>query len=183
MPTMKSASALSDRVKVTPATAAERPLIEGLFQFYSYDFSEMEPPGSSDFEFNDEGQFDPYTFMEDYWREPDRWPLLIRLDRRLAGFALVNTHSHHGGRVERNMAEFFVARKYRRGGVASEAVRQILGRYPGRWEVAVVERNTTALAFWPKAIAATPGVWDLTRNEGDGVHWRGPIWTFHSEHH
>ncbi len=178
---MKPMGALSDRVKVTPATEAERPLIEGLFQFYAYDFSEMEPPNSSDFEFDEQGQFGAYEDMADYWREPDRWPLLIRIDGRLAGFALINNHSHHGGRVERNMAEFFVARKFRRGGVASEAVRQILARYPGRWEVAVVERNTAALAFWPRAIAATPGVWDLNRNEGDGVHWRGPIWTFRSE--
>src|SRR5580698_7830308 len=107
---MKPVSGLSDRVKVTPAAATERPLIEGLFQFYSYDFSEMEPPNSSDFEFDTRGQFSAYEYMADYWREPERWPLLIRVDGRTAGFALVNTYSHHGGRVERNMAEFFVAR-------------------------------------------------------------------------
>jgi len=175
-------SDLSARVHVTPASKAERPLVEGLFQFYAYDFSEMEPADSNDFEFNAKGAFDPYPFMADYWREADRWPLLIRLDGRLAGFALVNTHSHRdGGRVERNMAEFFVARKFRRGGVASEAVKQILARYPGRWEVAVVERNTAAKAFWPRAIAAAPGVWDLEQVDGDGVHWRGPIWTFRAE--
>ena len=42
-------------------------------------------------------------------------------------------------------------------------------------------RNAAAKAFWPRAIAAVPGVWDLERAEGDGVHWRGPIWTFHAE--
>ncbi|HEX4180384.1 MAG TPA: GNAT family N-acetyltransferase [Caulobacteraceae bacterium] len=141
----------------------------------------MEPPGSTDMDFNSEGRFGPYTYLPDYWRDDDRWPLLIRIDGRPCGFALINTYSNQGGQVERNMAEFFVARKYRRGGVASEAVRQILGRYPGQWEVSVVDRNTAALAFWPRAIAAVPGVWDLERIEGDGVRWRGPIWTFHSE--
>jgi predicted acetyltransferase len=178
---MPSQQELSGRVRIAPASANERPMVEGLLQFYTYDFSEMEPRGSTQFDFDDRGLFEDYEYLEDYWREPDRWPLLIRLDGRLAGFALINTHSHRIGRVDRNMAEFFVARKFRRGGVASEAVRQILGRYPGRWEIAVVERNAAAKAFWPRAIAATPGVWDLTRVEGDGVHWRGPIWTFRSE--
>jgi predicted acetyltransferase len=179
---MTASSDITARVQVSPASRAERPLIEGLFQFYAYDFSEMEPADSPGFDFNAKGGFDPYPFMAEYWRDPDRWPLLIRVDRRLAGFALINTHSHRdGGRVERNMGEFFVARKFRRGGVAIAAVQQVLARFPGRWEVAVVERNTAAKAFWPRAIAAAPGVKDLQRLEGDGAHWRGPIWTFRAE--
>ncbi len=95
------------------------------------------------------------------------------------GFALLNQHSHRdGGHVDRNMAEFFVARKHRRHGVASEAVRLVLAAYPGRWEVAVVARNAHAQDFWPRAIAAAPNVSDLVRHEGDGEHWRGPIWGF-----
>ena len=90
----------------------------------------------------------------------------------------MNTHSHRGGGVERNMGEFFIARKHRRAGAATRAVGQILADYPGRWEIAVVERNTTAKAFWPRAIASAPNVADLTRVEGDGDHWRGPIWCF-----
>jgi predicted acetyltransferase len=162
---------------VTPATAAERSILEALAQFYVYDFSELEPPGSDALDFEAHGAFGPLPHLAEYWTDPDRHPQLIRLGDKLAGFALINTHSHRGGQVERNMAEFFVARKFRRQGVASEAVRQILALCPGRWEVAVAARNTAALVFWPRAIAAA-GVTDLTRLEGDGVHWRGPIWTF-----
>jgi predicted acetyltransferase len=166
-------------VTIRPAGAGDRPLIEGMFQFYAYDFSEMEPEGSTDFEFNAAGAFEPYDFMDSYWRDANRWPLVIQVGGRPAGFALVNTHSHlDGGEVERNMAEFFVARKHRRRGVAAEAVRQVLALHPGRWEVAVVERNMAAKAFWPKAIASSPNVLALERREGDGDHWRGPIWTF-----
>lgn len=103
---------------------------------------------------------------------------LILLKDKLVGFALLNTRSHRGGTIERNMGEFFIARKHRRRGLATEAVRQILMTYPGRWEVAVVERNLAAKAFWPKAIAAAPNVSELIRLEGDGEHWRGPIWSF-----
>ena len=62
--------------------------------------------------------------------------------------------------------------------VARAAVQAILNRYPGRWEAAIAERNTAARAFWPAAVAATPGVHDLTTLQGDGVHWTGPILGF-----
>lgn len=166
------------QVSVTPAGEADRSLIEGLFQFYIYDFSEMEPAGSDALSFNDAGRFDPYPYLPEYWSAADRWPLLIRVDGRLAGFVLINTLSHRGGAVERNMAEFFVARKYRGNSVAAEALHQVLALHPGRWEVAVVARNARALAFWPRAIAAAPRVRDIERLERDDAHWKGPIWTF-----
>jgi predicted acetyltransferase len=166
-----------ETVRVAPAAAAERPLVEGLARFYIYDFSELEPAGSDALDFDAQGSLGPLPHMADYWRDPDRHPLLIRVGDKLAGFALINSHSHRGGQVERNMAEFFVARKFRRHGVASEAVRQVLALYPGRWEVAVAERNAAAKAFWPRAIAAA-GVTGLTEVAGDGRHWRGPIWCF-----
>jgi predicted acetyltransferase len=103
---------------------------------------------------------------------------LIRLKDKPVGFALLNTNSHRGGTIERNMGEFFVARKHRRRGLATEAIRQILVLYPGRWEVAVAERNLVAKAFWPRAIAAASNVSELIRLEGDREHWRGPIWSF-----
>jgi predicted acetyltransferase len=166
------------RVRVEPASEAERPLIEGLTQFYIYDFSEMPPTEPDRFAFNEGGLYGPFDDMADYWGRDGHHPLIIRVDGRPAGFALINTTSHRGGAVERNMAEFFVARLYRRAGVASEAVRQILALYPGRWEAAVMERNKAAQAFWPQAIASAAGVSRLERLEGDGKHWRGPIWTF-----
>ena len=165
-------------VEVAPATLADKPLIEGLFQFYAYDFSELEPVGSRDFAFTADGRFEAYPYMDAYWSEPDRWPLLIRVGGEAAGFALINTHSHRGGSVERNMGEFWVARKHRRAGVGAEALRRILALHPGRWEVAIAERNTAAQAFWPRAIAAAPNVRELKETAGDGEHWTGPIWTF-----
>ena len=161
------------------AKPSEQTLLEGMIQFYFYDFSEMEPDGSDSMEFDARGQFGEYVYLPDYWREPGRVPLIIRRGDSPVGFALLSQHSHRdGGHVERNMAEFFVARKHRRHGVAREAVRLILAAYPGRWEVAVVARNTGALAFWPGAIAAAPNVSELVRHEGDGQHWTGPIWSF-----
>ncbi len=167
-------------VSVELASDSDRILIESLSQFYIYDFSEVEPSGSYEFEFDEQGGYSPLRGIDRYWRIEGFRALLIRVNNRLAGFALVDIRSRRGGRVEHNMAEFFVARKHRRRGVGSEAVRQILVRYPGLWEIAVVERNFAARAFWPRAIGAAPNVSGLVQADGDSEYWRGPIWTFRS---
>ena len=165
-------------VTVRQARAEERALIDGLLKFYIYDFSEMEPAASDRFDFDESGGYGLWPDLGDYWSREGFHPLLILAGGKFAGFALVNTHSHQGGEVERNMGEFFIARKYRRGGIGASAVGSILAALPGVWEVAVAERNRVAKAFWPRAIAGAPGVSDLVRLEGDGDHWRGPIWRF-----
>jgi predicted acetyltransferase len=163
-------------VTVRPASAAERPLIEGLMQLYTYDFSEMEPAGSDRFDLQADGLFEPYP-LDAYWRDDDCWPLLIEVDGRPAGFALLNRDSHRGAKNDRHMGEFFVARKFRKAGVGAAALKQIFAMHPGVWEVAIVERNDAAKAFWPKAIKASGGL-DLQGHAGDGEHWTGPIWSF-----
>jgi predicted acetyltransferase len=172
------AVAVDRTICVRVAEASERALIEGLLQFYVYDFSELEPQDSERLDFNENGRFDVLIRLDDYWQGREGFhALLILAGGRPAGFALVNTTSHRGAAVERNMGEFFVARKYRRRGVAREAVRQILALYRGHWEIAVTARNAAAQAFWPQAIAAAHAS-DIVRHEGDGVQWRGPIWSF-----
>jgi predicted acetyltransferase len=165
-------------LSVALAAVGERPLIEGLSRFYVYDFSEMEPAASRDFEFDDRGDLGTLPGLDAYWAREGFHPLVIRLGVHPIGFALVNTHSHQGGAVERNMGEFFIARKHRRRGLATAAIHRILSLYPGEWEVAVVERNLAAKTFWPRAIASAPNIDGLLRIEGDGEQWRGPIWCF-----
>ena len=165
-------------VTVSAATEAERVLIEGLVQFYIYDFSELEPAVSDRFEPGIDGRFADYPELPRYWSDPAREALMIRSNGRPAGFALINTTSHSGMPVDRNMGEFFVMRKHRRGGVASAAARAILARYPGQWEIAIAGRNLAAVAFWPRAVAGATGVADLVTLEGDGERWTGPILRF-----
>jgi predicted acetyltransferase len=167
-----------DAVTVKLASRSERQVIESLLQFYIYDFSEMEPSDSGKLEFDDQGSYPTLPNLESYWLVEGFWPLLIRLGQSLVGFALINTLSHRGGSVEHNMGEFFVARKYRGCGVATEAVRQIFVQYPGQWEVAVAARNLRAMAFWTRTLAMAPNVSQLSLCEGDSAHWRGPIWSF-----
>jgi predicted acetyltransferase len=104
-------------------------------------------------------------------REPDqltRWfadptahLLTILSDGRPAGFALVTTGGPAppggGPRPDYRMAEFFVARPFRRRGVGRGAVRLVLDRFDGRWEISQYLRNPAAVSFWRKVIALYTG--------------------------
>ena len=50
------------------------------------------------------------------------------------------------------MAEFFVLRKYRRGGVGTDAARAVFARFPGEWQTRQQFVNEAAIAFWRRTI-------------------------------
>jgi predicted acetyltransferase len=162
--------------EVDLARREEQGALENLFQLYVHDFSEFwagKPQG----ELGDDGRFGPYP-LDACWTEPDNIPLLFRVDGRLAGFALINKASHSGGEVDRNMAEFFVVRKHRRGALGSHAAQTIFSRYPGRWEAAIARANTAALAFWRRAVSTHPGLLEAEEVDRDDDHWNGPVLRF-----
>ena len=164
-------------LEITVAPAVERELIANLFQLYTHDFSEFwadRPEG----ELRGDGRFASYPYLDDYWREPGRIPLVFRVGGHPAGFALLNTLSHSGLPVDRNMAEFFIVRKHRRGGTGTAAARGLFGLYPGVWEAAVMRKNLAALAFWRRAIRECPDVSEVEERDYQTDHWNGPILRF-----
>ena len=159
------------------ASPEQRQTLNNLFQLYIHDFSEQwwdRPDG----ELNESGTFGDVP-LEDFWKEPGHYPLLIRRNGALVGFALVDARSHTGGGLlDRNMTEFFIARKYRRGGVGTAAAQAIFSRYPGLWEAAVARRNTGALAFWRGAIGSHPAVSEIDEQDVDTELWNGWVLRF-----
>ncbi len=97
-------------------------------------------------------------------REPDplqRWlvdrtALLITIldDRQPVGFAMVARETHAARQSDYRMAEFFIDRAHRRRGLGRSAVRLILDRYAGRWEISEYTRNPAAVQFWRKVVMA-----------------------------
>ena len=168
--------AAMNEIELQVASAADRSVLENLFQLYIHDFSEHWS-GTAKGELGDDGRFEPYP-LDVYWRDEGAVPLLLRRAGLLVGFALVNRAGHLGLALDRNLAEFFIARKHRRAGLGQAAAAAIFIRYPGQWETAVARRNVGALTFWRRAIATHPRVRDLEEHDVTPPAWNGAVIRF-----
>jgi predicted acetyltransferase len=160
-------------VAVVAASPQDRPIVERLLQLYEYDVSDF-----MDEDLDAEGVYQT-TDTEAIWR-PGRHTILVKVDGKLAGFALIARHqSYLGDGGTHLVEEFFVMRKYRRRGVGEHVARTLFDRFPGRWEVSTTHQNTAAQAFWRRVIGRYTN--DAYREVAvDSDRWRGPVWTFGS---
>jgi predicted acetyltransferase len=142
----------STNIEVLAATSDQQPIVANLLELYSHDFGDFH-----DLELDQDGRFG-YPDLPLYWSEPNRHPLLAWVDGKLAGFILIRQGSAiSGDPTIWDMAEFFVIRRYRRLGIGTRLAHEIWRRFPGLWEVRVMEANHAACIFWGKAIAAFVG--------------------------
>src|SRR5271170_936617 len=129
----------SPQIEVVPATAEQRPVLANLLELYVHDFSEIQPV-----ELRPDGRFG-YDNLPRYWLEPHWHPLLLKVDGKLAGFALVKKGSEiSGNEMAWDMAEFFIVRRHRRRGAGTAAAHEVWRRFLGPWEVRVMESNHAA---------------------------------------
>jgi predicted acetyltransferase len=156
-----------EKVTLERGRAAQKALLENLVQLYVHDFTDFLGP-KRQIDVLPDGRFPDLIGLERYWSEPDRSVWFIEADGKLAGFALLNAITHSGEKADFNMAEFFVTRPYRGKAVAERAVVQLLEMHPGQWEVAILQRNTPAQRFWPRAVAlANISARETLKEEGE----------------
>ena len=140
-------------VDAVPVPEDQQAVLLRLWELYLYDFSEMDGG-----DVGEDGRFWGAKGLDEYWRDPRRHAFFVRIDGRLAGFALVHRHGRLVDDPEvTRMAEFFVMRKYRRRGVGALVATRLFDLFPGRWEVWEIERNVGAHAFWRRVIGRYTG--------------------------
>ena len=129
------------------ATPAHESVLSNLLQLYIHDFSELirlrlEP----------DGRF-AYPELPLYWSEPSRFPFLATVDGAWAG--LVFVRQIQDAAIDAplwDVVEFFVLRGYRHRGIGTRLAHLAFARFPGAWQVRVMEANATAARFWGRAI-------------------------------
>ena len=158
---------MSDSIQVIPALAEQEPILANLLELYAHDFSEFH-----DLELGPDGRFG-YEHLPLYWSDSARHPFLVFVDGKLAGFVLVKLGSEVSGNVSVwDMAEFFVIRGYRRRGIGAHVAHEMWRRFPGTWEVRVMESNISAQHFWAQAISGfAERVIGPARVDHDGKCW------------
>lgn len=148
----------------------EKSVLRNLLELYLYDFTEYSPG-----DVNEHGLYG-YTRLDHYWTEEGRHPYFIRVNGKLAGFALVR----EVGMTDTNetiysIAEFFVMKQYRHGGVGRTIAYQLFDTFGGVWRVAQIEKNVLAQIFWRKVIGEyTGGNYEEVTESG----WIGSIQQF-----
>ncbi len=120
-------------------------ILTNLMQFYIYDFSEF-----IEAHVEENGRFGDYP-LNDYWKEDNHLPYLVRFNGNYAGFVLVKwikteTKSYF------SIAEFFIMKKYRRTGLGKTVAKDIFRLHKGKWEVFQMEKNEPAQLFWRNVI-------------------------------
>jgi predicted acetyltransferase len=162
-----SVRSLSLAIEVIPATLEQQPVLANLLELYAHDFSEF-----FDVEVGPDGRFG-YPDLPRYWVESGRHPFLVRVDGRLAGFVLVKLGSSvSGDPAIWDMVEFFVLRRFRRQGVGTAIAFEVWKRFPGPWEIRVMEVNP-ALGFWERAVAEfSGGRFEAKQLEMGGLRWK-----------
>jgi len=157
---------------VHPATAHDQPMLRRLMQLYLYDFSELE-----EIELDDDGVLGHREFVEEQLG-PRHDVYVIRAGGQLAGFAILTRGSylaHDSGVMD--MTQFFVARGFRKRGVGASAAQQLFAKYPGAWEVRVIDSNTAARSFWRETINRfTRG--NFAESRANSARHKGPVFSF-----
>jgi len=140
------------KIEIVPASLEQKPVLANLLELYEHDFCEF-----VELEIGPDGRFG-YRDLDIYWTEPARHPLLVYVDTRLAGFALIDGLPRGSPDVMVwDVAEFFILRGYRRTGIGTEVAHQLWKRFPGRWQVRVIVSNRPAYRFWHHAIKSFAG--------------------------
>ena len=163
------------KVEIIPALEEQEPILANLLELYAHDFSEF-----IDLKLGADGRFG-YKHLPLYWRESNRHPFLITVNGYLAGFVFVRRGSEISNDADVwDMAEFFIVRGYRRLGIGTKVVHEVLEKFPGKWEVRVIDRNQRAMKFWGRAISEFLGKdVDSVPSDKGGQGWH--IFSFDSK--
>ncbi len=149
---MNEPERLRQNIEIIPASREQKAILANLLELYTYDFWEF-----VELEIGPDGRFG-YSDLDIYWTEPARHPLLVYVDSKLAGFALIDGLARESAGVRVwDVAEFFILRGYRRAGIGTQVAHQVWRRFPGRWQVRVIVSNEPAYRFWHEAIKSFAG--------------------------
>ena len=162
-------------VEIIRALPEQGPILANMLELYAHDFSEF-----VDLKLGDDGRFG-YKHLPLYWKESNRYPFLVMANSHFAGFVFVRRGSEISNDADVwDMAEFFIVRGFRRLGLGMKVAQEIWKKFPGKWEVRVMDRNHKAKDFWRRAINEFLGkTIEPTPLDKDGEGWR--VFSFESK--
>ena len=140
---------MKHKITLCKATKEDKNTIQNLGRFYVYEMSRYcgflpgwETPSNGLFECIDLGS---------YCEDPESHAFLVKVDKELAGFVLINKMGTTSD-VDWNIGEFFIISKFQGSGIGGYVAKQIFDQFPGIWEISQMPENTAAIDFWLKVV-------------------------------
>jgi len=156
-------------VRDTRQSRTDRRWIESVYRDY---LNDLAPLGTGIFPILGEiGHREPDQ-LASWFADSSAQILTILHSNQPVGFAMVRLGQPLATRtlIDFTMAEFFIARDWRRRGVGQEAVRLIFDRFSGRWHIMEYLRNPGAVSFWRRVVNSyTEGRYQEQTRDGE-VH-------------
>jgi len=148
-------------VKVKPADISQKSLIRSFIQDYLTELSQF-PDENPDYQ-DEQGIFH-YPYLDDYWRNPERFPFIISYDEKQVGFAFVRKVDDHW-----EMAEYYVLPGFRRRRLGFSCAAKIIKNHPGLWKIGFNKQNYPSRQLWKK-LAHILGHDDIEEGQLDDSH-------------
>jgi predicted acetyltransferase len=117
-------------LQISSVKENERDILANMLGYYLYDLNEIFSEQIL-FEFQVDGNLH-YPNLDLYWREDTRFAYLFRINNTLVGCGLV--HKNPFFNTDQNVhviAEFYVAKMYRRHGIGMQAAIKMMQFNPG----------------------------------------------------
>ena len=138
-------------IHIIPATLNNYPTIQNMARFYVYDMSEY-LGDLEGWELPEDGLYECLDFKK-YFEAKDTHPFLIRKDKELVGFIIIDKKGS-GETIDFNMAQFFILRKFKNKGIGRYIAKECFNKFKGTWEVMVMPGNKGAYQFWKNCITS-----------------------------
>jgi predicted acetyltransferase len=139
----------------------DRAWITKVFREYQDD---LDPASSGIFPKLFETGYNEQDPVARWFADRNAWPLVIVGETGPVGFAMVARVPPQAGQPpsgqpppDYRMGEFFIAREHRGLGLGRGAVKLILDRFAGRWEITQYLRNSGAVKFWRDVLSVYTG--------------------------
>lgn len=133
------------KLEIVPVGIEEKEILRNLLEKYDYEFSQYDN--------RDVNKLGLYGYhIDNYWIEKKHWAFFIKVDGKLAGFAMVNDHPEAKEETDYSLSEFFVMYKYRRLGVGKSVAFKVFDMFKGRWQLKRHPKNVGSVYFWNNVI-------------------------------
>lgn len=158
------------KISIASVKKDEKEILNNLLEKYRYEFSQY-----NKMDVNSLGLYG-YDFLDNYWTEDNRFPFFIKIEDKLAGFVMVNDYPELKLETDYSISEFFVMYKYRRQGIGKYAVKYILDRFSGKWQLKFHPKNEVSQSFWINTIDEyTNGKYKIIKDAREAVYEDGTI--------